>query len=207
MAAPRDRRAARHAATKREIVDAAWVLARERGLAGWSLRDVAEVVGMRAPSLYVYVDSKNALYDEMYADGYRELLARTATIPRGDDPVETLRRGAHAFFRFGVEDGARHSLLFLRTLPGFTPSAESYALAEQALGGLRDVLAEAGAGSPASLDLYTAVITGLTTQQLSNDPGGDRWERLLDDAVDMFVASRLPGRRRRTVRARATASA
>ena len=36
------------------------------------------------------------------------------------------------------------------------------------------------------LDLWTAVITGLTDQQISNDPGGDRWGRLLDEAVDMF---------------------
>lgn len=206
-AARRDRRAERHAGTKREIVDAAWALARERGLAGWSLRDVADAVGMRAPSLYVYVDSKNALYDEMYADGYRALLARTESLERTDDPVEMLRRAARLFFHFSVEDPARHSLLFLRTLPGFEPSVESYALAEQSLDGLRDVLADAGAASPSSVDLYTALLTGLTTQQLSNDPGGHRWERLLDDAVDMFVSSRLPGRRRRTGRARTTASA
>jgi hypothetical protein len=31
-------------------------------------------------------------------------------------------------------------------------------------------------------------MTGLTDQQLSNDPGGDRWARLLDEAVDMFLA-------------------
>src|SRR3954471_3179938 len=72
----RDRRAERHAATRREILDAAWALARERGLAGWALRDVAEAVGMRAPSLYGYFDSKHALYDAMFADGNAELLRR-----------------------------------------------------------------------------------------------------------------------------------
>src|SRR3954463_14228493 len=71
-----DRRLARHTATKQEIVAAAWRLARERGLGGWALRDVAEAVGMRAPSLYVYFDSKNALYDAMFADGNAELLRR-----------------------------------------------------------------------------------------------------------------------------------
>jgi AcrR family transcriptional regulator len=71
-----DRRAIRHAATKREILDAAWRLARERGLGGWSLRDVADAVGMRAPSLYVYFASKNALFDAMFADGNQQLLER-----------------------------------------------------------------------------------------------------------------------------------
>jgi hypothetical protein len=37
------------------------------------------------------------------------------------------------------------------------------------------------------LDLWTAVMTGLTDQQISNDPGGTRWTRLVDRAVDMLM--------------------
>ncbi len=37
-----------------------------------------------------------------------------------------------------------------------------------------------------AVDLWTAIVTGLTDQQISNDPGGDRWTRLVDRAVDMF---------------------
>jgi AcrR family transcriptional regulator len=185
-----DRRAARHARTKAEIVEAAWRLAEQRGLAGWSLRDVAEAVGMRAPSLYVYFDSKNALYDAMYADGYREMLARVAATDRDREPAELVRTAAHLFFDFCVERPARHVLLFLRTLPGFEPSPESYALAEHALDQMSDVLDAAGAGSTAALDLWTALLTGLASQQVSNDPGGGRWARLVDDAVDMFMATK-----------------
>lgn len=36
------------------------------------------------------------------------------------------------------------------------------------------------------LDLMTAIGNGLADQQLSNDPGGDRWIRLIDEAVEMF---------------------
>lgn len=197
------RRAQRHQRTKREILDAAWALARARGLAGWSLRDVAEAVGMRAPSLYVYFDSKNALYDALYADGYTTLLDRTAALSRGGSPVDVLRRGAHLVFDFCVEDPARHALMFLRTLPGFEPSPASYALAERSLDELTEVLVAAGATTSASVDLYTALITGLATQQASNDPGGDRWARLIDPAVDMYVAAQLP-RRRSATRTRAS---
>src|SRR5688572_8750465 len=105
----RDRRAERHAATKQEIVAAAWALARERGLGGWALRDVADAVGMRAPSLYVYVDSKNALYDAMFAEGYAALIERTriaeAELPPPPRlPLEVLRAAAEVFFTFCVED-------------------------------------------------------------------------------------------------------
>ena len=184
-----DRRAERHASTKRDIVDSAWALAHERGLAGWSLRDVATAVGMRAPSLYVYFDSKNALYDELFADGYSQFLARIEATSREDDPTAMLRRAAHVFFDFCVEDPARYQLLFQRTIPGFVPSGPSYALARTALELLVGVLHDAGVGDERDVDLWTAVLTGLTSQQISNDPGGDRWAGLIDDAVEMFLAA------------------
>ena len=193
MTAP-DRRAVRHAATKAEIVGAAWRLARERGLSGWTLRDVAAAVGMRAPSLYVYFDSKNALYDAMFADGNAELLRRVDVAvedveARRPPVAEVLRLAAGLFFDFCVEDPARYQLLFLRTLPGFEPSETSYALAREVMDRSAAVLAENGAGAQEAVDLWTALVSGLVTQQLSNDPGGERWRRLVDPAVDMFVAA------------------
>lgn len=191
-----DRRGARHAATKAEILDAAWRLAREQGLGGWTLRDVAEAVGMRAPSLYVYFDSKYALYDAMFADGNAELLrrieaARADVMARGPSDAEVLRTAARLHVDFCVEDPARYELLFLRTIPGFEPSKSSYALARQVLDRLAGVLTAAGAGTPEQVDLWTALIGGLAAQQVSNDPGGDRWRRLVDRAVDMYVAAEL----------------
>src|ERR1700682_6642445 len=56
------------------IVESAWKLAREHGIAGVSLHALARCVGMRQPSLYEYFDSKHALYDAMFADGNRQLL-------------------------------------------------------------------------------------------------------------------------------------
>lgn len=182
-----DRRTQRHLDTKAEIVEAAWVLAEERGLAGWSLRDVADAVGMRAPSLYVYFDSKNALYDAMFADGCRDLLERLHALPQGGRADTALRRGARTYVEFCTERPARHALLFLRTVPGFAPSPESYALAQQALAEMSDALAAAGIRGQRALDLWTAVLTGLATQQVSNDPGGDRWMRLVDGAVAMLL--------------------
>ncbi len=195
----RDRRAERHIATRQEILGAAWRLGRERGLNGWSLRDVADAVGMRPPSLYVYFASKFALYDAMFAQGCAELLARSRAAradltASGGTPVEAVHRAAAVFVDFCVEDPARMQLLFLRTIPGFAPSEPSYALAQEILAVLTTVLEEAGLGRPEQVDLWTALITGLVTQQLSNDPGGDRWLRLVPPAVDMFVTASLPPR-------------
>lgn len=184
-------RARRREATLRRILDAAWELSSERGLTGWTLRDLGAAVGMRAPSLYVYVDSKNALYDLMYADGYRALLTEAAEREDTDrmsaDTRELLADDARRFVAFCVAQPARCQLLFLRTIPGFEPTPASYALAQEALELLAADLREAGVTEQADLDLWTATLTGLATQQISNDPGGDRWSRLVDTAVGRLL--------------------
>jgi hypothetical protein len=35
--------------------------------------------------------------------------------------------------------------------------------------------------------MWTALVAGLASQQLANDPHGDRYIRLIDDAVAMFA--------------------
>lgn len=189
-----DRRAQRRDETRGQILEAAWSLARERGLTGWSLREVGDAVGMRAPSLYVYFDGKDAIYDAMFAQGYEQLLAEVEGLPTTGSPSEVLRRIAHAFFDFCVSDPARFQLLFLRVVPDFTPSAASYALSRDALDRLREVLAGFGVSREGAVDLWTALNTGLASQQISNDPQGDRWSVLVDRAVEMYVATELaPG--------------
>lgn len=184
----RDRRAERREATRVEILEAAWELMREHGVAGLSLRDLGQKVGMRAQSLYSYFDSKDAIYDALFAEGFRQFLQRRRAIPRTDDPRADFRVVCRLFLDFCIEDPARYQLLFQRTIPGFAPSPESYAPSVDALDLTRRMLAEAGGDDSADLDLYTAITTGLVDQQISNDPGGDRWYRLLDEALDMFFA-------------------
>ncbi|HST66403.1 MAG TPA: TetR/AcrR family transcriptional regulator [Mycobacteriales bacterium] len=184
-------RVARRQETVRRILDAAWRLSRERGLTGWTLRDLGAEVGMRAPSLYEYAASKNALFDQMFADGYRRLGERIDGLQRPADPVELARAGARLFVGFAAEEPARFQLLFQFTAPGFAPSAESMALARRPLDELAGVLVAAGV-DPAELDLWTAVLTGLASQQVSNDPGGDRWLRLTDTALDRLLLPAHP---------------
>ena len=173
--------------TTAEIVDAAWQLCHENGLASLSLRELAAQVGMRAPSLYSYVDSKHAIYDAMFRQGNEQLGEQLAGLA-DQRPVdrELLKEAARRWFEFCTADPVRYQLLFQRTIPGFEPSAQSYTLATEHLTAFAQVLVEAGATDETALDLWTALFTGLADQQISNDPGGDRWARLVDDSVDMF---------------------
>lgn len=182
-----DRRFQRRQATIEEILDTAWRLARAEGLAGLSLRELAHEVGMRPQSLYSYFSSKHAIYDAMFAQGCRQFVDGQARWNLTGDARADLRTIGRAFVDFCTEDPVRYQLLFQRTIPGFQPSAESYAIAVESLAAIEAHLARLGIDDRRDLDLFTAIGTGLTDQQISNDPGGDRWARLIDDVVDMYL--------------------
>ncbi len=194
----RDRRSERREATRAEILDAAWELVRRDGLAALSLRELARRVGLQAPSLYSYFDSKNAIYDAMFMQGGRQYVEADAEVLRTGDLLTDLKAGMRFFVGFCIEDPARYQLLFQRTIPGFEPSPESFAISVENLEELRAHLAGMGMDHPHDLDLLTAVGTGLTDQQISNNPGGDRWVRLVDEAMEMLFrhVTNRPKRRR-----------
>jgi AcrR family transcriptional regulator len=170
-----------------EIVAAAWGLARTHGIGGISLHGLAREVGIRQPSLYAYFDSKHALYDAMFADGNRQLLARLDEIARPAEPRAAVKQFFRALIDFAVEDAERSGLLFHRVIPGFEPSPESLALAEQVLQRAIALLRAAGVESPDDIDCVVAMVAGLMEAQLSNDPGGNRWTRHLDRLTDMYL--------------------
>lgn len=193
--ANRDRQAERREATRLEILDAAWAVAREQGLGQITLREVADRVGMRAPSLYTHFDSKHAIYDAMFGQAWSQCLALFESledeVPAGGR--EVLRFLAREFFDFAVSDLPRHQLMNLRTIPGFEPSPAAYAPAVATLEKTRELFHRHGLTAQEDLDLYTAVVGGLVDSQHANDPGGQRWSRLLDRAVDMLADEfRLP---------------
>jgi AcrR family transcriptional regulator len=169
------------------ILASAWMLAREHGIAGVSLHALAREVGMRQPSLYEYFDSKNALYDAMFADGNRQLLTRLSALPLPREPRAALKAFLGTMMTFAIEDPARYELLFQRHVPGFTPSPESYALAEEVLGDAVKLMNEAGVTRPGDVDCIVAIGAGLMSAQLTNDPGGNRWSRHLNRLIDLLV--------------------
>jgi AcrR family transcriptional regulator len=185
----RDRAAERREATRAEILEAAWALAQEQGLTEFTLRDLAERVGMRAPSLYSHFESKHAIYDAMFGQAWGDLerlaLAELTKLPQA--PRAAIRRVARVFFDFAVANPARHQLMNQRTIPGFVPSADSYAPSIRVFELGQQIIQELGLTDPSDFDIFTAIVGGLVNQQLANDPGGTRWSALLDRTVDMWA--------------------
>ena len=195
----RDRRAERREATRREILDAAWEIARQEGLSAVTLREVAGRIGMRSPSLYSHFDSKNAIYDAMFAQAWGELCdVFDAMPPLPATDRRAMLAGAEMFFDFAVADLARYQLMNQRTIPGFRPSEEAYTASIAVYERMRVLLAECGVRAQADLDLWTAIVGGFVDQQLANDPGGSRWRGQLLRLVDMYCDEvGMPGPRLR----------
>ena len=181
-----DWREARRQSARAAIVVAAWALVHEDGLAALSLRDLARRAGITTPTVYAYFESKHAIYDAMFGQAAADFAAYVAEPYETDDPRAPLLEGARRFVEFCTADVARYQLLFQHVIAGFEPSPEAYAPAVRALADTRELLALNGFTDPRQLDMWTALLNGLVDQQISNDPGGDRWVRLIDDFVTMF---------------------
>ncbi|MFN2562724.1 MAG: TetR/AcrR family transcriptional regulator [Jatrophihabitans sp.] len=192
----RDRRAERREDTRREILDAAWAVARQDGLENVTLRAVAERVGMRAPSLYSHFESKNAIYDAMFGQAWSEYLDQIedldASLPAA--PRKALLFMLQTFVDFCTADLPRFQLMNLRVVTGFAPSPEAYAPSLRVMELFRRRAAALGAPNDEDVDLLAAAVGGLVDAQWSNDPGGTRYIRLLPRAIDALADDLgLPG--------------
>ena len=186
--APVDRRHRRRLETIEEVLDHAVEIMTTDGVAGLSLGEIARRMGIRTPSLYVYFPSKHALYDALFARGAREigqvvgdesarLLASLDDDPQR--PVEdVLLEAAATFVRWAVEHPAYTQLLFWRPVPGFEPSAESFApaiamveISKQRFAELqrRGFLRADAAIDDVQRD-WVVLMTGVVTRQLANEP-------------------------------------
>jgi len=199
----RDRRAERRESTRNEILEAAWQVAHEKGLAAVTLKDVASRVGMQPPSLYSHFASKNAIYDAMFGQAWSEYeqYALGADDEAPESPRARVLARSLAFFDFAVADLARHQLMNQRTIAGFEPSREAFAPSMRAVERSIAELAEIGVTDRGDIEILFALIGGLVDQQLANDPGGDSRRKLLERAVGMWADGvNLPRGRRRKAR-------
>ena len=181
-----NRRQERHLQVRREILDTAWALAREVGLAGVSLGEVARRVGMRTPSLYHYFPSKNDVFDAMFEEGARAHLAWVEGLRLPVDRRVAFAHIAKEFLEFCVADTPRYQLLFQRTIPGFEPSAEAYAPAVRVMEVSSELFGGIGVSQPRHLELAIAVMIGAVDQKISNERGDAWWQAMVEDVTNML---------------------
>jgi len=204
-----DRRVRRRRETIEEVLDVALAVMAEHGVAGLSLGEVARRMGIRPPSLYVYFDSKNALYDAIFARGWRELLRAMEALyvqleETTDLPAYLLTVG-QTFVRWGVEHPAYAQLMLWRPVPSYQPSAEAYAPAVEVLARGHAIFAhlrERGLFRPEAdvdelLRAWTVLTSGVFTQQMANAPDQPfetgTFTATMPELVAMYLAHYRPG--------------
>jgi len=205
------RTVARRRATVEEALDHAQAIVAEHGAGAVTVSEIARRMGMRAPSLYKYFPSLHAIYDALFARGNAFLSDYVDEAVRDCEPgLDRLLEGARAFTRWGTREVGLAPLLFWRPIPGFEPSAESYAPAQALWQRTRDELRTAvkrrqltrAADSDEAMRKLTMLVAGVCSQQLANQPGA-RFEdglftSLTNEVLDMFVTYYSPpGRKAR----------
>ncbi|WP_040690238.1 TetR/AcrR family transcriptional regulator [Nocardia vinacea] len=79
--------------TKADVRQAALTLFAERGYHGTSLKDVAESLGLRTPSLYAHIESKQSLLLDIVMETLDRVVEDfDGVMAEVDDPVERLHR-------------------------------------------------------------------------------------------------------------------
>lgn len=93
--------------TREAILEEALACFAEHGYDGTSLNEIAERVGIRRPSLLHHVDSKEALYKEVFAARMSEWVARVeeavSTGGIGLDQIDHVLRAGFDFFKDNPE--------------------------------------------------------------------------------------------------------
>jgi AcrR family transcriptional regulator len=81
-----------------------------------TLRAVARAVGIAAPSIYTHFPEREAILDQLVADGFAELTAASRAA-RADlhDPVERLYAGCRAYLGYAAARPQRYRLIFHQT--------------------------------------------------------------------------------------------
>ena len=211
-----DRRQRRRQETIEEVLDVAAELMREQGVAGLSIGEVARRMGIRPPSLYVYFDSKNALYDALFERGAKlitdDMQAFGDQLDKTLPLEETLLATANAFIRWAVEHPEYTQLLFWRPVPGFAPSERAYApairLVELSRERFTDLQRRGLMRDDVPLDEiqrdWTVITSGIVSQQLANAPGeafeSGTFTSAIPRVVAMFARQYATAKAQRSVR-------
>ncbi len=196
-------------ARRQAVIDEALVHAKqlldEQGPGAVSMSEIARRLGMRAPSLYKYFPSLNAIYDALFAEGYRLVLTAARQAAEGAEPgLDRLLASCRAIVRASFEERGLGALMYWRPLIGFEPSAASYepsismsqlVRADLAAAVRRGQLRKA-ADSEEALRLLTILIAGIYSQQAANEPQATfdhgAFTSLTDTALQMFIRQYSP---------------
>ncbi len=186
--------------TRERILSEARELFVRQGLEGFSMRVLAERVGVSAPAIYRHFADKDALLATLIDESFSTFAGYLVRALSGRTPLERFRRAGEAYFAFALEHPRDYQLMFstdCKTLGYVQISAE---IEERAQGTFRFLVdrvrecldAEVFApGDPVALSLYVwSQVHGLAILWLNGQLEG-RLDRAGLDAMVALVLDRV----------------
>lgn len=162
-----------------KILDQAVEIMAEVGVAGLTMTRLARALSIQTPSLYKWFPSVLAVHDAVFARGQEANLAAWRAGIAGADPgLAALHAGLTATAQWAVGHPVEAQLLFWRPVPGFVPSPQAMAPADQLVSELSGVIRDAvrrgqlssDAHSPQGLAVLASLHFGVLSQHLANEP-------------------------------------
>ena len=117
------------------IVAAGRHLLEERGADALTMQDVAEAVGVRAPSLYKRVRSRSDLFRLILEDVADELTASLDAAAGSGDPVADLRAMTAAYRGFAHSNPVTYTLMFVTPDRKYSPPSVTTRLTTASISG------------------------------------------------------------------------
>lgn len=99
--------------TRQRLLDSARDIYLQDGLAGLSMRKVAQAAGVSAPAIYRHFDSKEALLTAICSEGFQMFARSLWQGLEGTTPRDRLRRTGLGYLRFGIEHASYYRVIFM----------------------------------------------------------------------------------------------
>lgn len=201
------RRTREKEATRSRIMQAARELFVREGVAGVTMRRIAQAIEYTPTAIYHHFADKESLLRELCDHDFRALAQVFLRVGRIPDPVERLRAIGKAYLRFGLEYREQYRFMFMmdhaeiphdkRDLQKGNPDEDAYAFVREAV---RDAIAGGHLAEPYRdeemvAQMLWATVHGFVALRITH--GEDDWiawaealtagDRLVDAVTDGIV--------------------
>lgn len=97
---------------KREILDAAKSLFKEKGLEATSIRAIAEKIEYSPATIYLYYKDKNEIVHALHSEGFKLLVSHFEVLNHISHPFERLKGMGRAYIQFALQNPDIYKLIF-----------------------------------------------------------------------------------------------